>query len=351
MIQSDRTPRILITRLSAFGDCILTLPMACALRKRFPNAFVAWAAEPLSLPTIGLHACVDEVIAVPKRWLKSPRAIRQLRCQLRSLGVEIAIDPQSLTKSATLAWLSGAKRRIGFGAPRGRELAPWLNTELVTASVPHIVDASLQLLRPLGIHSPEVSFDVPSDPASLAIAQRFLVNAHLKRGYAVVNAGASWISKLWPAERFGRVARFLGEVHNLPSVVTWAGDDESQRADVIVAKSGGHAIKAPSTSLLELAEYVRHAVLVVSSDTGPLHLAAGTGTPCVGLYGPTRHEMCGPYGEQHVALQAQFPPHHSRTVRRVDEGPMRSISVDVVCRACSDVMARQQIRGRRDTAA
>ena len=342
MIQNEREPRILITRLSAFGDCILTLPMACALRQRFPNALLAWAVEPLSLPTIKLHSCIDEVVAVPKGWLKSPRAIRRLRHELRALRLDIVIDPQSLSKSATLAWISGAKRRIGFAAPRGRELAPWLNTELVTADVRHIVDASLRLLRPVGIRTPKVEFQVPIDTSTMAKVERFLKDAHLGGGFSIVNAGASWLSKLWPADRFGRVARFLGEVHNLPSLITWAGDDESNRADVIVAKSGGHAIKSPPTSLLELAEFLRRAVIVVSSDTGPLHLAAGTGTPCVGLYGPTRHEECGPYGKQHIALQAQFPSHRNRKLRKTDMAPMLSISEDAVCQACSDILARHR---------
>jgi ADP-heptose:LPS heptosyltransferase len=272
--------------------------------------------------------------------LKSPGAIRRLRRQLRALRLDVALDPQSLTKSAALAWISGAKRRIGFAAPRGREMAPWLNTDLVTCDSRHVVDASLGLLRPLGIHTPKVAFNVPIDEASAETAARYIQRTHLTGGYCVVNAGASWISKLWPADRFGRVARFLGEVHNLPSVVTWAGDLESKRADVIVSKSGGHAIKSPDTNLLELAEFVRNATLVVSSDTGPLHLAAGTGTPCVGLYGPTRHEECGPYGKQHIALQAKFPAHRSRRLRKTDVAPMQSISEELVCRACSEILAR-----------
>jgi ADP-heptose:LPS heptosyltransferase len=340
MIQHKREPRILITRLSAYGDCILTMPTACALRERFPRALLVWAAEPLALPTIQLHSCIDDVIPVPKRWLKSPRAIRRLRRQLRAWRFDLAIDPQSLTKSAALAWLSGAKRRIGFAAPRGREMAPWLNTELVTCPSQHVVDASLGLLRPLGIHAPAVRFDVPVDATSAETVGRYLEKSHLTSSYCVINAGASWISKLWPADRFGRVARFLGEVHHLPSVVTWAGDLESQRADVIVGKSGGHAVKSPDTSFLELAELARRATLVVSSDTGPLHLAAGTGTPCVGLYGPTRHEDCGPYGKQHIALQADFPSRGNRRQRKTNVAPMHSISEELVCRACSEILTR-----------
>jgi ADP-heptose:LPS heptosyltransferase len=220
-------------------------------------------------------------------------------------------------------------------------MAPWLNTELVTSDARHIVDASLRLLRTVGIHQPKVRFNVPTDAAATETVHRFLKDSHLTGGYCVINAGASWISKLWPADRFGRVARFLGEVHNLPCLVTWAGDLESKRADVIVSKSGGHAVKSRNATLLELAEFVRNAIMVISSDTGPLHLAAATGTPCVGLYGPTRHEECGPYGNQHVALQAKFPAQRSRKLRKTDVIPMQSISEDLVCQACSNILSRQ----------
>jgi ADP-heptose:LPS heptosyltransferase len=329
----------LITRLSAIGDCLLTLPLANALRAAFPRALIAWAVEPGPARLIAGHPAVDEFLIVPRSWLKSPRAARALRRDLRARRFDCVLDPQSLTKSSLLGWWGGVRQRIGFAAPRGRELAPWLNNQLISPRHAHLVDASLELLQPLGLDHPEVRFDLPLHEPSLAKMDRFVRESLLTLGFVVINCGASCAARLWPAEAFGRVARYLGEQHHLPSVVTWAGPSEAERAEQVVAKSGGHALRAPDTSLPELAALLHHARLLIASDTGPLHLAAALGTPCLGLYGPTRVEQSGPYGPQHTAIQSQAGPLRGRR-RRWDDSAMRRISVEQVCVACTAHLRR-----------
>ncbi len=352
MPDATHEPRILITRLSAMGDCVLTLPLACALRDRYPNALLVWAVEPLTASLLSRHPAIDRLLVVPKGWLGSPHCIRILRDKLMSLHIDWAIDPQSLTKSCLLGWISGARRRIGFARPQGRELAPWVNTETVERGDTHIVDGMLKLLEPLGISAPSIRFDVPAPPDADTSVDQFLREAWLLGGFAVINSAASWPSKQWPAERLGRVARHLGEHHELPSVVTWAGERESRIAYEIVAKSGGHALPAPPTSLPQLTALLRRARLVIGSDTGPLHLAAAVGTPCVGLYGPTRVEKTGPYGARHVAIQAEGPIHANRKMRQRDDSAIRQISVEQVCAAVDLAMRNSSVSDRtRDQAA
>ena len=140
-------PRILITRLSAIGDCILTMPVACALRRKFPDALLAWVVEPGPAKLLRGHECLDELIVVKKGWLKSPSHVWRLRHRLRQLRPDIAIDPQGLTKSSIVAYMSGARRRIGFAKPLGRELSTWLNNELHKPKTLHLVDRQLELLH------------------------------------------------------------------------------------------------------------------------------------------------------------------------------------------------------------
>ncbi len=339
MDDSDRAPRILITRLSALGDVVLTLPVATALRDRFPDAHLAWVVEPLSADLIRYHHAVDEALVVPKGWLKSPRFVFHLRDRLRARRFQWALDAQSLTKSAVLGWLGGVQRRVGFARPQGRELAPWLDTELIPRNSAHVVQAMLSLLRPFGIVEPRVEFGIPGTRASEVATERFLQNAHLGRGFAVLNVGASWKSKRWLPQRFGRVARYMGEHHDLPSVISWAGAFEQSLALRAQSHSGGHALLAPNTTLLQLVALLRRARLMISSDTGPLHLAAAVGTPCIGLYGPTRYELSGPYGPQHITLQVECPFHRNRRRRREDQSAMRVITVDTVCQAVADLLA------------
>ena len=328
--------RILITRLSAIGDCILTMPLLCALRDAHPDAFIAWLVERGAAPLLESHPALDRLIVVEKGWLKSLRSIRRLRRELLDMHFDICIDPQSLTKSSAAARLSAAPRRIGFAAPLGREAAPWLNTELVRPAASHIVERQLELLAPLGIEPTKPRFDAPRNPAADDAMARFIARAHLRVGFAVINCGAGWDSKIWPARRFARVARHLGERHRLPSVVVWAGERECGWAHEIAEGAAGHALVAPSTNLQELAALLRTARLFVGCDTGPLHLAAAVDTPCVGLYGPTLPEDCGPYGEQHIVVQKM----HTPAMRKATDAAMQAIDIDSVCAACDAILAQ-----------
>jgi lipopolysaccharide heptosyltransferase I len=337
----NASPRILIARLSAVGDCIHTAPVASALRRQFPGAFIAWVVQGGPASLLESHPAIDRVIAVKKCWLRSPQEVAQLRSKLKSLEFDITIDPQSLSKSAIAAWLSGAPRRIGFARPQGREVAPLLNNQTVAPTASHVVDRYLELLRPLGVSPGPVNFDLPLLPAATQFAAQLANEFHLRRGFAAINPGAGWDSKLWPAERYGKVARFLGEKLQLPSLALWSGDREKAWAETIVARSGGHALLAPSTTLPQLAAVLAAAKIFVGADTGPLHLAAAMGTPCLGLYGPTRPEECGPYGRGHETVQAYYQDGTSRERRGRDNSAMQAISVEMVCEACKKLLPRQ----------
>ena len=160
MISLPSSPRFLITRLSAVGDCIHTVPIVHAIRDRFPNCFIAWATQngPATLLD-GLEG-LDEIVRVPRDWMKSPGNWWSFRRKLRAMRFDVAIDPQSLTKSGLLGWLSGARDRIGFAKPQGRELSLLTNRCLVEPQKEHVVDRYLELLRPLGIDDPNVRFDM-----------------------------------------------------------------------------------------------------------------------------------------------------------------------------------------------
>jgi heptosyltransferase-1 len=332
-------PRFLICRLSAIGDAVHTLPLANLIKLRWPQSFVAWVVEKGAAPLIAGHRAVDETIVAPKGFLKSPAALWRLAAQLRALRIDVALDPQSLTKSATVAMLSGAKRRIGFRAPMGRELAPWLNTERIIARESHVVRRYLELLRPLGVHASErdVQFHLAADPAAESAASRLLAEAGIAAPFALINPGAGWDSKIWPCERYAAVAAQLP----LASMVVWAGEKEKAWGEAIVAQSHGKAHLAPATSLRELTALARRARLFVGSDTGPLHIAAAVETPCVAIFGPTKPEVCGPLGVGHRVLQAIHDDLGSarKQAGKVSEAMLQVTSQEVVA-ACRELLER-----------
>ncbi len=331
---SDLTTRILIVRLSAVGDTIHGLPVLCALRDHLPRAELGWVVEGRAAGVLRGHPALDRLFVVPRRWLRKPLAVWRLRRQLRTFGAQLVIDLQGLTKSAVAAWLSGAPKRIGMAQPDGRELSTWFNNTLVAPTATHVVDRYLQLLGPLGIEQPSVRFGLPPNEADDAAAARFIRDRGLGSGFALINPGAGWASKRWPPERYAAVARHLGGRRHLPSIVVWAGSEERAWADRIITTSAGMAHMAPPTSLGELAALARRAKLFLGSDTGPLHLAAAVGTPCVGLYGPVSAERNGPYGSQHIAIQRACLTGSSRSRRRASDETMRMISVSDVVTAC-----------------
>lgn len=349
---SEGSPRILITRLSHIGDCVVTLPVLCALRRNFPDAFIAWAVEKPSDQLIGHHDALDSLVTVPKGWLKSPRHIVNLRHQLRELNFDITIDPQSLTKSALLARLSGADFRIGLGGKWGREAAPWLNNKNVTPKHEHIVPRSLELLKATGIQKSNIEFNLPLSSSAIDAVESFIRRAHLACGFAVINPGSTAAAKFWEMDRFGVVARHLGQQHGITSVVTWAGDAEKRLAQSIIEHSGGQAVLAPQTNLQELAALLHHSSFYLGSDTGPTHIAAAVGTECIALFAPTRAELVGPYGDSHILIQAEIKEHVSRRKRKtMNNDAMKTITAERVCQACDEMVARQLRNGKTFRAA
>lgn len=336
--ESSVNERVVIVRLSAIGDVVHAIPAAVAIKQARPATEIAWVVEGRAGDVLEGHPAVDRVIRVPRGWLLSAAAIRRLTGDLAEFRADIAIDLQGLIKSAVATWLSRAPIRLGAARPHARELAWLASTRTVTPRRPHIIDRHLELLAPIGISNPSVEFAMPRPGAARESVARWFPRA--TSGTAVLNPGAGWASKLWPPERFAAVARGLRDRHGVESVVVWGGPDESAAADRIVSESAAAATKAPPTSLSELAEAARLARIFISSDTGPLHIAAAVGTPCVGLFGPVPAARNGPYGSIHASVE---PPPRLRPPwqrRKTDTRSMIAIEADDVLAAAGQLLGR-----------
>lgn len=336
-----QTPeRILIVRLSALGDTIHGLPALNALRDAFPKAFIAWVVEGRSADILEGHSALDHLIRLPRKWWKSLSQIRQLRQTLRDLHFDTTVDLQCLTKSAVLAKLSGASRRLGCAGRSGRELSKWFNNVLTDVSAGHVIEHYLGILKPLGISQPQVRFELPERPEDAAFADDTIVELGLKpQRFVALNPGAAWPSKIWPVERYGALAMELECKHGLTSLAFWGGPNELPLAERIVDTSGGHARLAPATSLGQLAALARRARIFIGSDTGPVHLAVATGVPTISLHGVSRAEWCGAYGRQNIALQAYHNGDSLKMRNPASGAAMRTITITRVSRACDELLA------------
>ena len=338
-------PRILIVRMSAIGDVIHGVPVLCALREAMPHAFLAWVVEGGMGELLEGHSALDELIRLPRRFWKSPREIWRLRRRLRELQFDVTIDLQCLSKSAISAWLSGSPRRIGKAGDHGRELSGWFNNELTETGGTHVIEHYLTMLRPLGIEAPAVRFDLPEFAADAHAVDSFLRQSGLwGRRFAVLNPGAGWRSKIWPAVRYAALARHLGHEHGVPSVAVWGTAAERSLAVRIVEAGARHVQLAPPTTMRQLGALCRRAALFVGSDTGPMHLAAAVGTPTISLHGPSRAEWCGAYGPQNIRLQVRYQDGTSLQRRKADDSAMREITVKMVAAACDQLLGQPAAR-------
>ncbi len=337
------SPRsIVIFKLSAIGDVLHGVPVAVALKRAFPSARIGWAVEGRAADVLAGHAAIDHLFRLPRGWLKSPSAVLSLRRQLHAFAPDVTIDLQGLLKSGVASWLSGGRMRIGFAKPTSRECAWLAYTNRVRPVATHVVDRNCDLLVPLGIRESHPTFDMPCWPVSRERVRQWLTGLGLAESPVLINPGAGWTSKLWPPERFAAVVRGLHQRLGLRALVVWGGGAERQAAEQIVAQSDGAATLAPDTSLQDLGELCRVSRMMISSDTGPLHLAAAVGTPCVGLFGPVPASRNGPYGKQHVCVEPPPEARPSWEDRKTDTVSMAAIDVDRVVAAAESLIRRAQ---------
>jgi heptosyltransferase-1 len=316
--------KILIVRLGAMGDILHALPAVTAIRIALPNAIIGWLVEerwselltaqgrkasPNTLspqkPVVNNIHTVDT-----KRWRQHffrPSATTEIVGavkRVRKVDYDFAVDFQGAIKSGVFAKLGGAKIVAGFVDPR-ESAARFFYSKIVARQGNHVIDQNLALAtdalqpvlsgRELQLHAPLL----PVEPTAEAWADSEITRLGIAT-YAIVNPGAGWGAKQWPAERFGEVAKALG-VHNIKTLVN-ASADESELARAVVRASGGNAFELRCT-IGQLIALMRRARICVGGDTGPLHLAAALGIPVVGLFGPTDPGRTGPYGTKSIVLR------------------------------------------------
>lgn len=291
--------KFLIVRLGSLGDIIHAVPAAAALRKAFPQASIDWLVDVRHGDLLELVPVVDRRISVNT---SSAGSISSALGEVRRAQYDVALDLQGLLKSGVLARLSGASRVIGFPADLLREKAArFFYTETAGDAEPHVIDKNLSMLKAVGVRMPEVEFPLEDrNPRAAAEARRRLGIAEGQK-FAVLNPGAAWPNKRWPPVYFAEVSRELARRYGLRSLVLW-GPGEEQIANTVVAASDGTAAASPATSVADLVSLIKAAALMISGDTGPIHIAGAVATPLVGIFGPTDPQRNGPWAEDDLVV-------------------------------------------------
>jgi heptosyltransferase I len=345
---STGTPRfdsLLMVRLSAMGDIIHTLPAAAALRQAFPHATLGWLIEErwaellctLRCPRSGSRSpqrpLVDRVHSVDTaEWRRAPFSFNSWQqmavglSQLRGIQYDAVIDFQGAVRSALLARWSGAPIVYGSAQPRENAASMFYTRKiLLQTNGTHVVEQALALAGAIvktTMAEPQAEFPVDADAENKIAGLTAQVN-----DFAILNPGAGWGAKRWPAERYGQVAKELAR-DGLRSLVN-CGPGEEELA-VAVEAAGAGAARRVSCSVSELIALTRRARLFIGGDTGPMHLAAALRIPVVAIFGPTNPARNGPFGTRSIVLRsASSTTDHTR--RREPEQGLLEITVgDVV---------------------
>ena len=301
--------RILVIKLRATGDVVLSTPVIENLKRRFPRARISFLTEEASADILRWDAFLDDLIVLPVgRWKRAGfwRSWREQACFYRNLRrkrFDLAIDLFGNPRSAVLTWLSGAENRVGY-AFRGRRLA--YNTVVTPrGQAGHEVLFHLEALEALDIPVVTTRPVVAIPGAAERKANRWLCG-HIQGNGTVIglNPGGGWAIKRWPPDRFGRLADALIDEFGVDVLVTW-GPGEEGLVEEVAGAMRNRPLVIPAATLAELGAYLKRCRLLVSNDSGPMHMAAALDVPTVGIFGPTDPLAQGPWGDGHGVVRKE----------------------------------------------
>ena len=347
-MSNDAAPRILICRMGTLGDTVLTMPIACALREEFPDAHLTWLVEKKSGSLIREHRTLDHVLQLEAGWSDSWSSIRQTARMIRSHDFDVMIDCEGTTLTGFLGWHASIPQRIGFARPHSSFLNRCFNNEQITSVFDHLTDRSLELLIPLGIHSPRVRWHLPIPAAARTWARSWTRQSPTPK-LALLSPGSDLSSEHWDATNFAKLACHLRTTYRYRCLLCWKTDAERSFANRIVEQAHNSASLAPHTDLPHLAALLEQSDLFISGDLEPLHVSVAVGTPTINLHATATSRSCGTYRQltlqshnDHDAARhaSDIKPHSPLSRKKIIS---HAITFERVCEAVSEIETKQRL--------
>lgn len=339
---TKRPKSILIIKLSAIGDVVHALPLLEILRVNFPDARIDWLVEEEASQIIDGHRGLDNIIiSNRKSWQKRfftgggasavIKEIIQFLREIRLVEYDLVIDLQGLLKSGILTGLSKGKRKIG--STGGREGSALFLTErpFPVDYNQHALDRYLKAGEYLKCTKDSWRGDIPvHDSDKRSIDKLIHENGTGGKRLVAINPMARWKTKLWESDRFAVLADKMQKELSCRIIFTGGSRDRSSLDKIISKMDEAPVNLAGHTSLKELAYLYYRCRLLISTDTGPMHVAAAMDCPVVALFGPTAPWRTGPYGEGHRVIRGEAECSPCFKKRCDHMTCMRNITVDRV---------------------
>ncbi|MGD8914255.1 MAG: glycosyltransferase family 9 protein [Candidatus Thiodiazotropha sp.] len=296
-ISDLNNPSILIVRLSAIGDIVFASPLIHAIRQRYPGARISWLVQAESKDLLECHPELDRVIVWPRQawerdwkqrhWLALWRGILQFRRELKDHRFDVALDVQSLMKSGFLAWLSGAKRRIGLGS---REGSQWLMSQVIDkgGDPRRIASEYLYFAQQLELPVDEFEMVIGLSDEDSSHAQALIEAHRLERGFIAICPFTTRAQKHWFNSAWNELLAAIGTQWQLPVVMLGGPGDRSSAAAIGGESQAGLINLVGETSLRQAAALIKRARLIIGVDTGLTHMGIAMNRPTLCLFGSTR---------------------------------------------------------------
>lgn len=312
---------ILIVKLSAIGDVIHTLPAANALRRHYPRARITWLVEEDAAPLVTGHRAVDRVlVSKRKRWIRAlagpgrKEALREIRAFMRALRdtrYDLILDFQALLKSGALIALARGRRKVGFdrGMQHMEHSYIFLNEKISPVSMEiHALERGLLMIEALGIARGEITYDLPVGEKERQAMAVLLARSGIlsKRPVVAINPVAKWETKLWPPTKFAALADCLVRHCGVQVIFTGSTADRPQVTQILADMAAPAVNLAGRTTLKTLAALYTRCDLLVTTDTGPMHIGCAVGVPVIALFGPTAPWRTGPFGRGHTVVRRKI---------------------------------------------
>jgi lipopolysaccharide heptosyltransferase I len=346
---------ILVVKMSALGDVIQAMAILRPLKMGFPEARITWLVEESLAPILDCNPSVDRTIVWPreaftssilkrKEGLHRREKLKEFIQSLRRDVYEIAIDLQGLMKSAIWMGLARARRKVGFSEPREKLSKLFVNEKVRGVGKDlHAVERYLRLVEGLGCPKcEEVEFGLKRAKLFISRAKDLLREggARGRRPLVVISPATRWETKRWESEKFAELADEMRLKGGFEVVFVGGRGDLDLVRDIKERMRTRAVDLTGETDLPTLACIMGMAEVVVSPDSGPMHLAAAMGTPVVALFGPTAPWRTGPYGKVHKVIRSHVECSPCFRRKCSSRSCMRSISVGEVMEAVERVLVR-----------
>ncbi len=332
--------KILVFTKNWFGDVIMQTPCFKILKENFPQSSIHAAIPDMTRWILKSNPYIDGTISLDEREeTRSPAAKLKFVMRIKEQRFTRAYLLHRSRTRAFLSFAAGIPIRVGY-ASKGRGY--FLTVPVSEPKEPmHQSDYFVELLRQSGLNVPEKFYSEFhfSDQDRFRAEELWnqIIPSEIKR-VVVLNPGANWEPKRWPAEYFGELADILAEDERMAFVITGAEKDKPLAEKIIQsAKKARVQNLCGRTSLGELGAFLSQVDLVVTADSGPMHIASSVGAPVVALFGPTDSGNTGPRGNGPVLIMQENRNGHDGSSQQSPEELMRSIQPETVTKAVKDL--------------